>query len=294
RDQGKSDRGNRSAARRAGERGEKSVRTGTVPGAEKEARRIRPRTRLRQPDRDRDQPARPGHPTAHRPRPLPLRQRHAEAPGDAPPERDLRPRQPRPQPPDLGRGQHRRRAHRDLGIPQQLGAFRGPRDGRRDLHDRPRSGGEAARSQRRRRRAADRPEHRRRRARTQPPGRNSPAARQQSGRRLAAMKGRKALIIIGVVALVVAGLAYKMVLAPKSESKVKVEGTVYVMPKEFLLNLAGGRYAKMTVALVLAPGQSTTGSSETPPPEGFGTLEQEPLVRQVVTDTLTGVPAADL
>ena len=50
-----------------------------------------------------------------------------------------------------------------------------------------------------------------------------------------------------------------MVLAPKSESKVKVEGTVYVMPKEFLLNLADGRYAKMTVALVLAPGQSTGG-----------------------------------
>jgi flagellar basal body-associated protein FliL len=108
------------------------------------------------------------------------------------------------------------------------------------------------------------------------------------------MKGRKKLIMIAIGVLVVAGLAYKMVLAPKSESKVKVEGTVYVMPKEFLLNLADGRYAKMTVALVLAPGQSAAGSSETPPPEGFGTLEQEPLVRQVVTDTLTGVPAADL
>jgi flagellar FliL protein len=108
------------------------------------------------------------------------------------------------------------------------------------------------------------------------------------------MKGRKKLIIIAVAVLVVAGLAYKMVLAPKSESKEKVEGTVYVMPKEFLLNLAGGRYAKMTVALVLAPGQSAAGSSETPPPEGFGTLEQEPLVRQIVTDTITGVPAADL
>jgi flagellar FliL protein len=108
------------------------------------------------------------------------------------------------------------------------------------------------------------------------------------------MKGRKSLILVAIVALVAAGVAYKMVLAPKSESKEKVEGTVYVMPKEFLLNLAGGRYAKMTVALVLAPGQSTAGNSEEPLPEGFGTLEQEPLVRQVVTDTLTGVPAADL
>jgi flagellar basal body-associated protein FliL len=102
-------------------------------------------------------------------------------------------------------------------------------------------------------------------------------------------------IIIGVVgALVVAGLAYKMVLAPKSESKVKVEGTVYVMPKEFLLNLQGGRYAKVTVALVLAPGQSTGGAEAASPPEGFGTLEQEALVRQIVTDNLTGVPAAEL
>lgn len=105
---------------------------------------------------------------------------------------------------------------------------------------------------------------------------------------------RKKLIFVAIGVLVVAGLAYKMVLAPKSESKVKVEGTVYVMPKEFLLNLAGGRYAKVTVALVLAPGQSTGGEGAVTPPEGFGTLEQEPLVRQIVTDNLTGVPAAEL
>ncbi|MBS1891172.1 MAG: flagellar basal body-associated FliL family protein [Actinobacteria bacterium] len=108
------------------------------------------------------------------------------------------------------------------------------------------------------------------------------------------MKGRKKLILIAIGVLVVAGLAYKMVLAPKSESKVKVEGTVYVMPKEFLLNLADGRYAKVTVALVLAPGQSTGGEGAAPPAEGFGTLEQEPLVRQIVTDNLTGVPATTL
>jgi flagellar FliL protein len=67
------------------------------------------------------------------------------------------------------------------------------------------------------------------------------------------------------------------------------------MPKEFLLNLAGGRYAKVTVALVLAPGQSTGGGEGgAAPPEGFGTLEQEPLVRQIVTDNLTGVPAGAL
>jgi len=100
--------------------------------------------------------------------------------------------------------------------------------------------------------------------------------------------------IVPILVLVVAGLAYKMVLAPKSESKDKVDGTVYVMPKEFLLNLAGGRYAKLTVALVMAPGQSDGSAAGTTPPESFGTLEEEPLVRQIVTDTLTGVPAAEL
>jgi flagellar FliL protein len=108
------------------------------------------------------------------------------------------------------------------------------------------------------------------------------------------MKGRRKWIVIAVGVLVVAGLAYKMVLAPKSESKERVDGTVYVMPKEFLLNLAGGRYAKVTVALVLAPGQSTGGGEGAAPPEGFGTLEQEPLVRQIVTDNLTGVSAGAL
>lgn len=109
------------------------------------------------------------------------------------------------------------------------------------------------------------------------------------------MKGRRKWILIAIGVLVVAGLAYKLALAPKSESKERVEGTVYVMPKEFLLNLADGRYAKLTVALVLAPGQSTGGGEGAAvPPEGFGTLEQEPLVRQIVTDTLTGVPAAEL
>ena len=94
--------------------------------------------------------------------------------GDAAPDRDLPPRQPRPQPRHLGRGQHRRRADLDLAIPQQLGAFRGPRDRRRPLHDRPRSGGPPARSERRRRRAPDRPEHDRRRARRATAGSKSP------------------------------------------------------------------------------------------------------------------------
>jgi flagellar basal body-associated protein FliL len=63
----------------------------------------------------------------------------------------------------------------------------------------------------------------------------------------------KKIIIIAVAALVLAGGAYKTVLAkPKEKApEPKVHGTVYVLPKEFLVNLADGRYAKLQVALVV-------------------------------------------
>ena len=42
----------------------------------------------------------------------------------------------------------------------------------------------------------------------------------------------------------------------------KVKGTIYVLPQTFLLNLTDGRYAKLAVALQLAPGQSDGASAE--------------------------------
>lgn len=107
------------------------------------------------------------------------------------------------------------------------------------------------------------------------------------------MKGKKLKLILPLaLLLLLAGGVYKFVLAAPAETQAKVKGEVYVLPKEFVINLAGGRYAKLTVALVLAPGQSTAGAAA--PPEGFGTLEQEPLVREIVTDTLTGAAATAL
>jgi flagellar basal body-associated protein FliL len=103
----------------------------------------------------------------------------------------------------------------------------------------------------------------------------------------------KKVIIIAVLALVGAGGAYKTVLAkPKEKApEPKVHGEVYVLPKEFLVNLAGGRYAKLSVALVVEPGASAAhgggGHGAPAPPEGYGTEPQEALVRDVITDTLT-------
>jgi flagellar basal body-associated protein FliL len=110
----------------------------------------------------------------------------------------------------------------------------------------------------------------------------------------------KKMIIIVVLALVVAGGAYKTVLAKPKEAapKPKVEGTVYVLPKEFLVNLADGRYAKISVALVVeaaeAAGGHGGGHGAPTPPEGYGTEPQEAIVRDLITDTLTDAADDDL
>jgi flagellar FliL protein len=111
---------------------------------------------------------------------------------------------------------------------------------------------------------------------------------------------KKKLIIVFAL-LVVLGGVYKFVLAkPKEvEAKPKVEGTVYVLGKEFLVNLDSGRFAKVTVALVLAHDDVSTvpaGGHEAAatPPEGYGAMSQEAVVRAIVTDDLTNAKAGDI
>jgi flagellar FliL protein len=111
---------------------------------------------------------------------------------------------------------------------------------------------------------------------------------------------KKKILIIAVVALLVAGGAYKTVLAKPKEAapKPKVHGDVYVLPKEFLVNLADGRYAKVSVALVVEPvaaaGGHGGGHGAPSPPEGYGTEPQEAIVRDLITDTLTDAADHDL
>jgi flagellar protein FliL len=103
-----------------------------------------------------------------------------------------------------------------------------------------------------------------------------------------------------VVLLVVAGAGYKFVLAKpaKAEPKPKVDGTVYILGKEFLVNLADNRFAKMTVALVLNKKDESTaaagGEGAATPPEGFGAMTEEAAVRDVITDDITGVKDTEL
>ncbi len=100
----------------------------------------------------------------------------------------------------------------------------------------------------------------------------------------------KKKLLIPVVLLLVAGVGYTMT-KPKKVVKMKVQGTIYVMPQSFLLNLDEGHYAKLSVALDLAPGQSDGASAEggsSGGSESTGTLPEEALVREIVTNTVTG------
>jgi flagellar basal body-associated protein FliL len=111
---------------------------------------------------------------------------------------------------------------------------------------------------------------------------------------------KKKLMIVLPVLLVVLGGAYKFVLAKpnEAEAKPKVDGSVYILQKEFLVNLHDSRFAKVTVALVLAHDDTSTvpagGHEAASPPEGYGAMSQEAVVRAVVTDDLTDVKASDV
>ena len=100
----------------------------------------------------------------------------------------------------------------------------------------------------------------------------------------------KKKLLIPLVLLLVLGVGYSMS-KPKKTVKLKIPGTIYVMPQTFLFNLDEGHYAKISVALDLAPGQSTGASAEgggSGASEGAGTLPEEAVVREIVTNAVTG------
>jgi flagellar basal body-associated protein FliL len=103
------------------------------------------------------------------------------------------------------------------------------------------------------------------------------------------MKDKRKLMLmltVPLVLLLVAGVAYKLVLAPKKPvHEKKISGALVPLAKEFLVNLAGGGYAKVSVALEVG------GAA---PAKGGLALEQEAAVRAVITDELTGLDSSRL
>ena len=106
-----------------------------------------------------------------------------------------------------------------------------------------------------------------------------------------------------IALLAVLGGVYKFVLAKpaKAESPSrKVHGMVYMLQKEFLVNLADGRFAKLQVGLVLAHDDTSTVGRPVAtaplrrPPEGYGAMAQEGIVRDVITGVLTDATDKEL
>jgi len=102
------------------------------------------------------------------------------------------------------------------------------------------------------------------------------------------LKNKKLMLAVALPILIL-GAGYSMT-KPKPVNKDKIKGTIYVMPAPFLLNLTDGRFAKLTVALELAPGQSDGAAADASASSGenaAGTLPEEPLVREIVTNAVT-------
>jgi len=92
------------------------------------------------------------------------------------------------------------------------------------------------------------------------------------------------------------GGVYKFVIAKPTAkaAKPKVEGEVYILGKEFLINLADGRFAKLTTALVLSEPVPPAAAEAPKSPDGFGAMAQEAVVRDIITDDLTDAKDTEL
>jgi flagellar FliL protein len=101
--------------------------------------------------------------------------------------------------------------------------------------------------------------------------------------------------VITLVLVVVAAYAAYSMAKPKPKVTTKINGSIYWLQKGFTLNIAGGQYATLTVALLLPPTETVPVASTTdPPPTGIGSLTEEAVLRAIITNDITDVPASEL
>jgi flagellar basal body-associated protein FliL len=108
---------------------------------------------------------------------------------------------------------------------------------------------------------------------------------------------KKKILIILVPLLLGGGYVAKAKLMPKKVVKMKIDGEVYIMPKQFTLNLQDGRYATLTTALVLAPTQPDGATAEggaTSSDATVGTLPEEAVIRAIITNDVTNQTSKEL
>jgi len=69
----------------------------------------------------------------------------------------------------------------------------------------------------------------------------------------------------------------------------KVEGTLFPLSPEFVVNLDGQHYGKVSIALLMSAGAPAVSADGT-----AATLPEDAAVRAIVTNDLTGLPSSDL
>jgi flagellar basal body-associated protein FliL len=107
---------------------------------------------------------------------------------------------------------------------------------------------------------------------------------------------KKKILIILPIVLLGGGYVAKGKLMPPKVVKPKIAGEIYILPKQFTLNLKDGHYATLTVALELAPGQSDGATADNTPAAGatVGTLPEEAVIRSIITNEVTNQTSNDL
>lgn len=105
------------------------------------------------------------------------------------------------------------------------------------------------------------------------------------------MKKKLKFIIPIPILLVVLAAGYMFFLAPKKAAAKppKVAGTVVPLTGDFIINLAGGHFGKLTMAVLLSTPPVASVVAGTPP-----VMPEDAVVRSVITDELTGREPAEL
>jgi len=107
---------------------------------------------------------------------------------------------------------------------------------------------------------------------------------------------KKKILIILPILLLGGGYVAKAKLMPPKVVKPKLAGEIYILPKQFTLNLQDGHYATLTVALELAAGQSDGATAESASATGatVGTLPEEAVIRSIITNAITNDTSKEL
>ena len=71
-----------------------------------------------------------------------------------------------------------------------------------------------------------------------------------------------------------------------------MNGSLFALAPEFVVNLTDGHYGKVTVALLLAQAADGRGAQRRPPT--VPTLVEDPVIRATITNDLTGIPSSTL